>query len=186
MILNYRMKNNTYSLFSFIDRTFGAFIFVGIPCNNTSTGTVWSSGMGPAVWTMYSGLFTATSSNSRIRFSSATDQSNKDWYVDGVSVIQNGSTGLNSIINGNFENGSSIGWNVLSCSSSCYASITTSSTCLGGSGWCYNNACTPSTNIQFLEQYFTTAIGATYNITFWLLKSGGGVGSGTFMSVNVF
>lgn len=93
--------------------------------------------------------------------------------------------GSNIIVNGNFESGPTVGWNVLSCSSSCYAEIMTSTSCLGGSDWCYNNACTPATNIQYIEQYFPTSIGVTYNVSFWLLKGGGGVGSGMNMVVNI-
>ena len=135
---------------------------------------------------MYSNLFTAISTSATVRFSSATDQSNKDWFVDNVSIIETGGTGTNLLRNGNFENGSSTGWNGSPCSSSCSADIITSTSCLGGSGRCYNNACTPATNIQFLEQYFTTTIGMTYNITFWLLRGGSGISSGTVMLVNVF
>ena len=133
---------------------------------------------------MYSNVFTATSTSTIIRFSSATDQSNKDWYIDSVSIVPS-TGGSNILINGNFESGPSVGWQVLSCSSSCYAVIATSVKCLGGSGSCYNNACTPTTNIQFVEQYFTTTIGATYNISYWLLKGGAGVGSGTNMFANI-
>jgi len=139
----------------------------------------------PTVWTAYSYLFTATSTTTRIRFTSATDQSNKDWYVDSVSVVINGGAGANLLINGNFETGSSVGWQIFACDNSCSAVVKTSTKCLSGSGWCYNNACTPTTNIQFLEQYFATTIGVTYNITFWILKGGPGVGSGIAMYVNV-
>ena len=167
---------------------FSAYALTGIPCNYTSVGNITSfaSGSGaPTSWTRYSNVFTAASTTAIIRFSSATDQSNKDWYVDTVSVTSN-TGGSNLLVNGNFENGSSVGWQVLSCSSSCYATVQTSTTCQGGSGWCYNNACTPSTNIQFIEQYFPTTIGMTYNVSFWLLKAGGGVGSGTNIFVNIF
>ena len=134
---------------------------------------------------MFTGTFIATSTSARIRFSSATDQSNKDWYIDGVSIVPIAG-GTNTLINGNFETGTSVGWQILSCNSGCFATIVASSTCLGGSGWCYNNACTPATNIQFIEQYFATTNGAVYNVTYWLRKGGSGLGAGTGMYVNVF
>lgn len=164
------------------------YALLGIPCNYTSVGNITSfaSGSGaPTSWAQFSNVFTAASTTAVIRFSSATDQSNKDWYVDSVSIVPS-TGGSNLLVNGNFESGASVGWKVMSCSSACYAQIAVSTKCLGGSGSCYNNACTPTTNIQFVEQYFSTTIGVTYNITFWLLKDGGGVGSGTNMFVNIF
>ncbi|UJR19589.1 hypothetical protein I4U23_022724 [Adineta vaga] len=101
-----------------------------------------------------------------------------------LTKTENGGTGTNLLLNGNFESGSSVGWNLYSCSSACSASIISSTSCEGGSGTCYHNDCTPSSNIQFLEQYFTTTIGVTYNVTFSVLKGGSGLGSGTAMYVN--
>lgn len=162
------------------------FTLLAIPCNMTTVGNVASfDTSAPTVWKLYSYLYTAVSTTTRIRFSSATDQSNKDWYVDNVSVMVNGGAATNLLTNGNFESGAAVGWKIFSCASTCSASIKTSTSCLSGSGWCYNNDCTPSSNIQFLEQYFTTTVGATYNFTFWALKGGSGVGSGTAMYVNI-
>ena len=133
---------------------------------------------------MFTNSFTAISTITTLRFSSATDQAGKDWYVDNVSVVVSGG-GPNLLLNGNFESGASVGWKVFSCSSACSASVKTSTDCQGSTGWCYNNACTPTTNIQFLEQYFTTVVGVTYTVTYGVTKGGPGVGSGTVMYVNV-
>lgn len=163
------------------------YLFVAIFCNFTSTGLLEAFDVtAPTAWTAYSNSYVATSTSTRLVFSSATDQSNKDWYVDNVSVFANGGAGTNLIHNGNFENSSSSDWLVYSCSSACSAAITASTACTGGTGRCYHNDCTPATNIQFLEQHFTTVVGVTYNITFMALKGGSGLGSGTAMFVNVF
>ncbi|CAF1608901.1 unnamed protein product [Adineta ricciae] len=157
-----------------------------IACNFTNVGPLQAfDTSAPTTWTSYSATFVATSNFTSIRFSSATAQANKDWYVDNVSVIENGGAGTNLLLNGDFESGPSVGWVIYSCSSTCSASIISSTNCEGGYGSCYHNLCTPSTNIQFLEQYFTTTIGATYNVTFSVLKGGSGLGSGTAMYVNV-
>ena len=161
-------------------------IFLAIPCNFTNVGPLQAfDTSAPTTWTSYSATFIATSNFTSIRFSSATAQANKDWYVDNVSVIENGGTGTNLLLNGDFESGPSVGWVMYSCSSTCSASIVSSTNCEGGYGSCYHNLCTPATNIQFLEQYFTTTVGVTYNVTFSVLKGGSGLGSGTAMYVNV-
>ncbi|CAF1596465.1 unnamed protein product [Adineta ricciae] len=157
-----------------------------IPCNFTNVGPLQAfDTSAPTTWTSYSATFIATSNFTSIRFSSATAQANKDWYVDNVSVIENGGAGTNLLLNGDFESGPSVGWMMYSCSSTCSASIVSSTNCEGGYGSCYHNLCTPSANIQFLEQYFTTTVGVTYNVTFSVLKGGSGLGSGTAMYVNV-
>ncbi|CAF1249518.1 unnamed protein product [Adineta ricciae] len=156
-----------------------------IVCNFTNVGLLQTfSALAPTSWTSYSVTFIATSTVTNLQFSSATDQANKDWSIDNVSVVANGGIGTNLLLNGDFENGSSVGWAMYSCSSTCSASIISSTNCDGGSGSCYNNQCTPSTNIQFLEQYFITNIGTNYNVSFSVLKGGSGLGSGTVMHVN--
>lgn len=139
----------------------------------------------PTSWAQYSYTFVATVTTTILRFTSATDLSNKDWYIDDVAVSEVGGSASNLLLNGDFESGPNVGWQTYTCASSCAASINSSSTCLGGSGFCYNNKCTPSSNKQFLEQSFNTTIGLTYNITAWLLKGGSGVGPGTGLYINI-
>lgn len=93
---------------------------------------------------------------------------------------------MNRLVNGNFETGSAIGWELYSCASACTAAVITSSRCFNSTGSCYNNDCVPSTNIQFLEQSFNTTVGVMYTVTFELLKGGSGLGSGTVLDVNIF
>lgn len=140
----------------------------------------------PTSWTSYTYTYVVTSTRSTFRVSSATDLSNKDWYIDNVLISSTTSPGTNLVSNWNFESGASVGWSVFSCGGSCSATISSSNKCQGGSGFCYNNACTPATNMQFLQQSINTTVGTTYNVTFSVLKGGSGNGPGTGMYVNMF
>lgn len=121
-----------------------------------------------------------------LRFSSATDNPTKDWYLDDISVVQTGGSSSNLLLNGDFESGPSVGWYYYSCLNTCSAGLTTSSTCYHNGGQCYHNECDPATNKQFVEQPFTTTIGTMYTIRFCVLKGGSGVGPGIDLYANVF
>ncbi|CAF1422284.1 unnamed protein product [Rotaria magnacalcarata] len=140
----------------------------------------------PTIFTAFSYLYNATSTTTTLRFTSATDNPTKDWFIDNVSVVDVASSGTNLLVNGDFESGASVGWQLHSCSGSCNGSIITSTMCIGGSGNCYNNPCQPISNLQLIDQSFNTNIGTTYNVTFYVLKSGSGVGPGISMYANIF
>ncbi|CAF2099494.1 unnamed protein product [Rotaria magnacalcarata] len=140
----------------------------------------------PTIFTAFSYLYNATSTTTTLRFTSATDNPTKDWFIDNVSVVDVASSGTNLLVNGDFESGASVGWQLHSCSGSCNDSIITSTMCMGGSGNCYNNSCQPISNVQLIDQSFNTNIGTTYNVTFYILKSGSGVGPGISMYANIF
>ncbi|CAF4850886.1 unnamed protein product, partial [Rotaria socialis] len=155
-----------------------AFVNVGLLQSITSSP--------PTSWTRFSFTYVATLSVTTLRFTSATAISGKFWAVDNVTVSASSSSSVNLIDNSAFESGPSVGWNVHSCGSSCVSSIMNSGDCLGGSGWCYENSCADTTNLQFLEQSFDTVVGVTYNINYWLLRGGSGVATGIQMYVNMF
>ncbi|CAM4969780.1 unnamed protein product [Rotaria socialis] len=155
-----------------------AFVNVGLLQSITSSP--------PTSWTRFSFTYVATLSVTTLRFTSATAISGKFWAVDNVTVSASSSSSVNLIDNSAFESGPSVGWNVHSCGSSCVSSIMNSGDCLGGSGWCYENSCADTANLQFLEQSFDTVVGVTYNINYWLLRGGSGVATGIQMYVNMF
>ncbi|CAM4763220.1 unnamed protein product [Rotaria magnacalcarata] len=161
--------------------------FTVFVCAFVNTGLLQSiTNSPPTSWTQFSFTYVAALSRTTLRFTSATAISSKFWAVDTVTVSASSSPSVNLINNTAFESGPSVGWNVYSCGSSCASSIINSIDCLGGSGWCYENSCADTTNLQFLEQSFDTVVGVTYNINYWLLRGGSGVSTGIQMYVNIF
>ncbi|CAF3372551.1 unnamed protein product, partial [Rotaria sp. Silwood2] len=130
-----------------------------IPCNYSRNGLLQEiTNFPPLIWTLYNGSFVATSTTTILRFTSATANINRDWYVDNVTVVSSSDPSTNLIANSNFESGASSGWQVSSCGGPCTASIRQSTSCLNSTGWCYDNACPDTGNLQFLQESFATVV----------------------------
>ncbi len=87
--------------------------------------------------------------------------------MDDISIVDTNASNSEMLINGDFENGTLVGWQQL-CTSSCGknpGSLTTSTSCNTGS-FCYMDGC--KGGLDFLRQTFTTTIGHIYELMFWL------------------
>lgn len=95
----------------------------------------------------------------------------KTWHLDDVSIVD--TTALNSeiLVNGGFENGSLIGWQVACSSLNCGGTggILVQTSCHTGS-YCYEGACQGA--YDFLRQSFSVTAGRVYMLSFWLYTDG--------------
>ena len=122
----------------------------------------------PSSWTSHQYSTTATSNVATIRFRlQASTQ--KQFYVDNVQIVSINNPSISLIVNGNFEQASTVGWNLYDCSSSCTppGSIVNSILCRNGSR-CYliDTSCRDS---QILQQSFYTSPGQKYTVSFDLV-----------------
>jgi hypothetical protein len=109
-----------------------------------------------------------------LEFGFKAKSSSKSWHLDDVSVVDIIAPNSELLVNGGFENGSLIGWQVLCSSVNCGASggvlvSSLSSLCHMGS-YCYEGAC--QGNYDYLRQSFPITIAHIYTISFWLYTDG--------------
>jgi hypothetical protein len=114
----------------------------------------------------YTGSFTGTAV---LEFGFYSQGNNKIGYLDDVSIVDTNASNSQMLINGGFENGSLIGWQVL-CTSNCGSLSGSISTTSCNTGlYCYTDGCV--NGIDFLRQTFTTNIGDIYTLSFWMQLS---------------
>jgi hypothetical protein len=131
-------------------------------------------------WTFFPSIYTATNAAPILSFAVHGGGGGEPVYLDGISVVDISAPSIQLLNNPSFENSTSAvtGWTIW-CTSSCQSSgdggqITTSG-CHSGSGSnCYTDRC--DAGYDFLGQSFSATIGHSYNISFWLYKSGSPVG----------
>ena len=106
-----------------------------------------------------------------LEFGFKAKDSSKDWHLDDVSIVDNTLSNSEMLVNGNFENGTLVGWEVqCSATNGCPGSggqLSTSS-CHGGT-YCYQGDCG---NFDFLRQAFLATAGHKYTLSFWLKTYG--------------
>ncbi|CAF3707319.1 unnamed protein product [Rotaria sp. Silwood1] len=95
----------------------------------------------------------------------------KTWHLDDVSLKDKNASNAEMLVNGGFENGSLVGWQVLCSSIICgtTAGNITQSNCHTGS-YCYEGACQNA--YDFLRQTFSVTSGHVYILSFWLYTNG--------------
>ena len=137
----------------------------------------------PTSWTPHQFIITATSNIETLVFRIQTNNK-KNFYVDNVSVVMINSPSVSLLVNGDFEQGSTVGWNKYDCTSGCSSpgDIVNSASCLGN--WCYL-VTTNCQNYQILQQSFYTSPGQQYTVSFSLIGSPVGPGFGSSLDVAV-
>ncbi len=95
----------------------------------------------------------------------------KTWHLDDVSIVDTTPANSEMLVNGGFENGTLIGWQVICSSINCGGTGGTivQSPCYSGS-YCYEGACQGA--YDFLHQSFNVTIGHVYLLSFWLYTDG--------------
>jgi hypothetical protein len=95
----------------------------------------------------------------------------QQWHLDDVSIIDTNASNSEMLINGDFENGTLIGWQVLCTLTNCGGTggALTMSSCHSGS-YCYVGACTGA--YDFLHQTFSAITDHIYTLQFWLYTDG--------------
>ncbi len=136
-------------------------------------------------WTPFANSYTANKIQPYLVFGFENDN-HRQWWLDGVSVVDVTSPSGNLLSNPSFENSSTAipGWSIQQgCCSSSAANINTSGCAVGNN--CLNFFCGPELTFSFIGQYFTAVVGHVYNISYYL-KTGGSGGQPTFCDVGVW
>lgn len=115
-------------------------------------------------YNLYSYVWTATASRSTLSFVSRHDPGG--WLLDSVVVNR---TSASLIVNGGFETGSLSGWNYTNSCSSYPGAVGSYYAAKSGSCY-YYSSCVNGTDT--ISQQFSTTIGASYQISFWLANIG--------------
>jgi hypothetical protein len=135
-------------------------------------------------WTQYANTYTANNTQPYLSFGFENDN-HRQWWLDGVSVVDVTSPAGNLLTNPSFENSSTAitGWDVQQgCCNTNAANINVSG-CIVGSR-CLNFFCGPENMESFIGQYFNAIVGHIYNISYYL-KTGGSGGQPTFCDVSI-
>ncbi|CAF1105199.1 unnamed protein product [Adineta steineri] len=93
------------------------------------------------------------------------------WHLDDVSIIDTSALNIEMLVNGNFENGTLIGWQILCSNNNCggTGSSIVNTPCHTGS-FCYEGTC--AGNYDYLRQSFSITIGHIYTLSFWVYTDG--------------
>ena len=119
--------------------------------------------------------YSYTASNTGVailEFGFQAKTSSKSWHLDDVSIINNNVSNSEMLVNGNFESGTLMGWQVqCSASNACSGSggQLSTSTCYSGT-YCYDGECIGK--YDFLRQAFLVTAGHSYTLSFWLKSDG--------------
>ena len=159
-----------------------SFNLVPLPCSATAayTGlaTLQTLGNGAMGWTCFSFNWTASATSHTINFQFRQD--NDDWYMDIVSIFDSSANQL--IVNGGFEGGSygsanghprANNWNWTGSACQCCIGVVNAQHKDGSHSW--DDGCNGATDN--LSQSFSTSIGNTYFVSWWLMNDGGGTAS---------
>lgn len=115
-----------------------------------------------------------------INFAMQADEGqNRYWLLDNVSINRT-NTNTNILVNGNFEAGDLRGWiqycaTSTNCAGASFFGRISNTTCYMGT-FCYVDKCDTNSRWDYLSQLFTTVIGESYILSFYLrtFSSGGG------------
>lgn len=146
---------------------------VGTRCSPQNI-TLFSFTTSPTTYQRRTYNYTASfTSMLTLEFGFQAKNSAKTWHLDDVSVLHLNSSNITEmLINGNFENGTLIGWQrsctSMNCGGSTGGSIVQVS-CRTGS-YCYEGAC--QDDYDFLRQSFLAEMGHVYMLSFWLFTDG--------------
>ena len=129
----------------------------------------------PSTWTLKQYNATATSNTPTLVFK-VQDSFQKNFHIDNVSVVSLNNPSVSLIVNGDFEQSSTVGWNRYDCSSSCNppGSIITSGLCLVNRCYLINSTCV---QYQILQQSFYANAGQQYTVSFYLYAPGSNGGT---------
>jgi hypothetical protein len=119
----------------------------------------------------YIALFTGVAV---LEFGFQAKNSEKKWHLDDVSILNNNVSNSEMLVNGNFESGTLVGWQVQcrttnACSGS--GGHLSTATCNAGT-YCYEGDC--EGKYDFLRQAFLVTAGHSYTLSFWLKSDGHG------------
>ncbi len=133
---------------------------------NAVTTLLYLSNVASFSYTYYQYTFVATSTNTTMMLALRQDPSY--WCLDDISVNYNG---VQMWQNGGFEMSPLTQYYLYCNPNGASASGTISTSCVhSGSHSFYDGSVGFS---DYLSQSFTTVVGATYNISFWLANQGG-------------
>ena len=137
-------------------------------------------------WTQFSFNYVANTTQPYLSFGFETDDKSTFW-LDGVSVVDIATPSAQLLVNPSFENSNSTltGWTVQQgCCNSTAAQITNTN-CVKGNN-CLRYLCGPENTFSFIGQNFTSVLGHTYNISYYLKTSAtGGTSQPTFCTVSI-
>lgn len=94
------------------------------------------------------------------------------WRLDDFSLQDVNASNAEQLRNGNFENGTLVGWQMI-CPQNSQASGSSgkiSTTVCHNGSYCYQDSCEDA--YDFLRQTFPTVQGHSYTLSFWLISSG--------------
>ncbi|CAF1170702.1 unnamed protein product [Rotaria sp. Silwood1] len=126
----------------------------------------------PITYQMQTYTYTATFTGMNIlEFGFKAVNQIKTWHLDDVSLIDKNASNAEMLVNGGFENGSLVGWQMLCSNNNCGLTVgnITQSNCHTGS-YCYEGACQNA--YDFLRQTFPVISGHVYILSFWLYTDG--------------
>ena len=149
-----------------------SFLNTATSCS-TATSTALSYTTLPTTYTLVTYSYTATFTGIAIlEFGFKAKNTAQTWHLDDVSIIDTSASNAQRLTNGDFENGTLVGWQVLcTVNNGCGGpggGLTTSS-CHSGT-YCYSGACFNA--FDFLRQTFSTITGHVYTLTFWIYTNG--------------
>ncbi|CAF1500197.1 unnamed protein product [Rotaria sp. Silwood1] len=139
---------------------------------NTSTNYLITYTTSPTTYQKQTYTYTATSTGMNIlEFGFKAVNQVKTWHLDDVSLIDKNASNSEMLVNGGFENGSLVGWQILCSSINCgtIAGNITQSNCHTGS-YCYEGMCRNA--YDFLRQTILVTSGHIYILSFWLYTDG--------------
>ena len=124
----------------------------------------------PSTWTRKQYNATATSNIATLVFR-VQNSFQKDFHIDNVSVVSLNNPSMSLIVNGNFEQSSTVGWDRYDCSSSCNpaGSIINLGMCLVNRCYLIDSTCL---QYQILQQSFHANAGQQYTVSFYLCAPG--------------
>ena len=113
--------------------------------------------------------FTASATGAAVLEFGFTGQTGNDfWHLDDVSLLDTNASNVEVLTNGDFENGTLNGWQVLctaNCQSASQPGMLSSTSCRTGS-FCYSDGC--KTGVDFLRQVISVTAGHVYTLSFWI------------------
>ncbi|CAF4147236.1 unnamed protein product [Rotaria sp. Silwood2] len=139
---------------------------------NTSTSYAIKYTTSPTTYQKQTYTYTAASTSmNTLEFGFKAVNPAKAWHLDDVSIIDKNASNSEMLVNGGFENGTLIGWQVLCSSLNCGTTSgnITQSNCHTGS-YCYQGVCQNA--YDFLRQTFSVISGHVYILSFWLYTDG--------------
>ena len=136
---------------------------------STSSTTIGSYTTSPSSYNKQTYSYTASFTGIAVlEFGFNAKMASKAWHLDDVSIVDNNLSNSEILVNGNFENGTLLGWQIqCSTANACSGSggNLSTSTCHSGM-YCYEGDC--EGKYDFLRQAFLVISGHIYTLSFWL------------------